>query len=246
MSADHLPARPSTATAPAEYLKVHKIRDKLFDLTRALAINQPRNPDRFLRAMQHLVERDALRQTTGGSRRLPHERATAAESATSVRAAVAGGELASLLVELEQNAASLASLSCAILPHIDNGFAQCGPVGSQGALVEALRSFEDEAKRALQLVQGACVRPQHTVAPSQRQGDAGRPVSALAAVAASGSATDSALRTVLNSVHGCTATGVFSIRPHIMRAPPRAALSPARAVPSRVPELPVARDRAPR
>ena len=45
---------------PAEYLQQHKIRDKLYALTRSLAIHQPHNPDVFLSASQRLVERDAV------------------------------------------------------------------------------------------------------------------------------------------------------------------------------------------
>ena len=228
--ADGRQERPRTAIAPVDYLKAHKIREKLYDLTRALAIHQPHNPADFLSASQHLVERDALRRT--GGKRLP-QKVTRAGSAASARArgADAGGEPTLLLVELERNAASLASLSSAILPHVDNGFAQFGPVGShEEALDEALRNFEEEAQRALKLVQGAFARPQNTVVPHPREGDsAGRPVSALTAVAASGAATDSALRAVLNGVHRGEATGALNPNPHL----PHACLS-------RAPELPAA------
>lgn len=124
MSSPHNIARPRTAMTPADYLQQHKIRDKLYNLTRALAIHQPHNPDAFLSASQHLVERDALQRNPGGNRRLPHEKLTQIGSAATAWTSGAGSicmDSTSLLLELEHNTRSLDSLSSAIVPHIDNG-----------------------------------------------------------------------------------------------------------------------------
>ena len=139
--ADQPSARPRTAMAPAEYLKAHKIRDKLYNLTRTLAIYQPHNPADFLIASQHAVERDSLHRASGSSRcLLPHERVSRARS-SGARDAEAGVEPVSLLVELEHNATSLVNLSRAVQPHMDNGFAQFHSGDSQTNLVGALRHF---------------------------------------------------------------------------------------------------------
>jgi hypothetical protein len=156
---------------PADYLQQHKIRDKLYALTRSLAIHQPHNPDAFLSASQHLVERDALLRNLGGNRKLPHEKMTQGVPAANAGASGTVGpgmDLTSLMLELEHNTRSLEGLSSAIVPN--NGFVRFDPDGSQAALVGSLRVFllanaaaEDQAQKALLKLVNAGV-------PTSRQG----------------------------------------------------------------------------
>ena len=165
-------ARPRTAMTPAEYLQQHKIRDKLYALTRSLAIHQPHNPDVFLSASQRLVERDAVLRNPEGNRRLLHERLTEGGSAANAGASGAAGHgmnSMSLLLELEHNTKSLEGLSSAIVPHVDNGFAGFDADG-QTALVGSLRVFLLANAAAEEQAQKALLKLVNAGVPTSRQG----------------------------------------------------------------------------